>query len=164
MNRRNSFVLEGHQTKRINREGAKARRECRVWNAVPFIPSRLRGFAAHSLWIGAMALILLPAGASAHAFLDRAEPRVGAEITRSPGVVKIWFTQQPEHAFSTIRVFDAGGKEVDKGDTRTDPDDAKALDVSIPADLPPGTYRVEWKVLSIDTHRTQGDFKFTIKP
>ncbi|HEY2585571.1 MAG TPA: copper resistance CopC family protein [Tepidisphaeraceae bacterium] len=112
----------------------------------------------------ALAALSLPAMASAHAFLDRAEPRVGAEVRRSPGVVKIWFTQQPEHAFSAIRVFDSEGKEVDKKDTRTDPDDAKVLEVSLPADLPPGTYKVEWKVLSIDTHRTQGDFKFTIKP
>jgi copper resistance protein C len=159
MNRRKLFVSE-----RDHREGAKARRECRERNAIPFISSRLRAFAVYFLSVGATSVMLLPATASAHAFLDRAEPRVGAEVRHSPGAVKIWFTEQPEHAFSAIRVFDAQGKEVDKKDTHTDPDDAKALDVSIPADLPPGTYKVEWKVLSIDTHRTQGDFKFTIKP
>jgi len=29
--------------------------------------------------------------------------------------------------------------------------------------LPAGTYRVKWHVVSVDTHRTQGDFKFTVK-
>lgn len=159
MNRHKPFV-----SKTIHREGAKTRRECRERNAIPFISSRLRAFAVYFLPVGAMTVTLLPATASAHAFLDRAEPRVGADIKHSPGAVKIWFTEQPEHAFSTIRVFDAQGNEVDKKDTHTDPDDAKALDVSVPADLPPGTYKVEWKVLSIDTHRTQGNFKFTIKP
>ena len=123
-----------------------------------FVTSCLRSYPL----LGLLTLCL-PAAASAHAFVDRAEPRVGSEVARSPGVVKIWFTQQPEHAFSTIQVFDGNGKQVDRKDTRTDPDDARALAVSILADLPPGTYKVVWKVLSIDTHRTQGDFKFTIK-
>ena len=111
----------------------------------------------------ALSVILLPSVAGAHAFLDRAEPKVGSEVNKSPTEVKIWFTQQPEHAFSTIKVLNADGKQVDKNDTRTDPDDSMALVVSVPK-LAPGTYKVAWKVLSTDTHRTQGDFKFTIKP
>jgi hypothetical protein len=159
MNRRTSFVL-----KSINREGAKTRRNQSSCIVLSVSPSRLRAFAVFFLPVLAMAVMLVPATASAHAFLDRAEPRVGAEVRHSTGVVKIWFTQQPEHAFSTIQVFNADGKEVDQKDTRTDPEDDKALVVTVPKDLPPGTYKVVWKVLSIDTHRTQGDFKFKIKP
>ena len=32
----------------------------------------------------------------------------------------------------------------------------------IPA-LPPGTYTVIWHVTSVDTHKTKGSFKFTVK-
>jgi hypothetical protein len=110
-----------------------------------------------------LSLLMVPSRASAHAFLDRAEPRVGSDVRKSPEQVKIWFTQQPEHAFSTIKVLNADGKQVDKNDTHTDPDDSKALIVSVPS-LPPGTYKVVWKVLSVDTHRTEGSFKFTVKP
>lgn len=110
----------------------------------------------------AICLITLSSGAGAHAFLDHAEPSVGSEVAKSPDQVKIWFTQQPEHAFSTIRVLNSDGKQVDKSDTRTDPDDARVLVVSLPK-LPPGKYKVVWKVLSVDTHRTEGSFKFTIK-
>jgi hypothetical protein len=28
--------------------------------------------------------------------------------------------------------------------------------------LPPGTYKVIWRVLSVDTHRTQGEFTFSV--
>jgi methionine-rich copper-binding protein CopC len=101
--------------------------------------------------------------ASAHAFLDHAQPRVGSTVSKPPAAVELWFTQQPEHAFSTIQIFNADGKQIDKSDTRTDPNDAKALLVSV-GELPPGTYKVVWHVLSIDTHRTQGEFKFTVKP
>lgn len=116
-----------------------------------------------SIGLIAFCILALSSRAFGHAFLDHAEPAVGSEASKPPLEVKIWFTQQPEHAFSTIKVYNADGKEVDKSDTRTASDDAKALVVSLPK-LPPGKYKVVWKVLSIDTHRTEGSFKFTIKP
>jgi methionine-rich copper-binding protein CopC len=30
--------------------------------------------------------------------------------------------------------------------------------------LAPGQYRVEWRVVSVDTHVTQGDFAFRVVP
>jgi len=30
--------------------------------------------------------------------------------------------------------------------------------------LPPGTYKVIWRVLSVDTHRTNGSFIFRVGP
>ena len=99
----------------------------------------------------------------AHAFADHSEPRVGAEVHKPPAEVKIWFTQEVEPAFSRIEVSGADGKEVDKKDSHVDPIDHHVLIVSLPA-LPPGTYRVHWHVVSVDTHHTQNDFKFTVKP
>jgi hypothetical protein len=29
--------------------------------------------------------------------------------------------------------------------------------------LPPGTYKVRWHAVSVDTHATDGDFSFTVK-
>jgi methionine-rich copper-binding protein CopC len=101
--------------------------------------------------------------ASAHAFLDHAEPRVGSTTGKAPSEVRIWFTQRLEPAFSKIQVFDAQGKEIDKRDTHVDPKEKNLLRVSLP-ELPAGTYKVSWRVVSVDTHRTQGDFKFTVEP
>ncbi len=101
--------------------------------------------------------------AIAHAFLDHAEPRVGSTVARPPAAVHVWFTQAVEPAFSKIEVFDAAGKEVDKKDSHVDPKDHYVLIVSTPQ-LAPGAYKVSWHVVSVDTHRTQGDFKFVVKP
>ena len=30
--------------------------------------------------------------------------------------------------------------------------------------LPPGNYKVIWRVLSVDTHRTEGNFTFRVGP
>ncbi len=42
-------------------------------------------------------------------------------------------------------------------------DNAAQLRVPLKA-LSPGTYKVIWRVLSVDTHRTQGDFTFRVGP
>ncbi len=99
----------------------------------------------------------------AHAFLDHADPPVGSQIAQSPPIVKIWFTEEIEPAFSTIAVFDANGKQIDKQDSHVDADNAQLLIVSLPSILA-GEYKVVWHVVASDTHKTQGDFKFTVKP
>lgn len=112
--------------------------------------------------LAALLLLLAQSHASAHAFLDHAQPRVGATVRASPPEVKIWFTQNVEPAFSTIEVRDASGAQVDKKDTHRDPQNKSLLAVSLPP-LEKGTYRVSWRVVSVDTHRTQGHFQFTVK-
>ena len=99
-----------------------------------------------------------------HATAERSEPKVGSELTKAPTEVKIWFSEGVEPAFSLIQVFAPDGKEIDKKDTHVDPKDKRVLIVSLPAHLFPGSYRVHWQVVSIDTHRTQNDFKFVLKP
>jgi len=101
--------------------------------------------------------------AAAHAFLDHALPAVGSAVHGPPPQVKLWFTQQLEPAFTSIRVSDQSGKQVDKGDPQVDAGDATLLRVSLPP-LGPGTYRVTWRALSVDTHVTEGDFTFEVAP
>ena len=112
--------------------------------------------------VAAILFIVIQPQAWAHAFLDHAEPKVGGTVANSPSIIKIWFTQDLEPAFSTIEVQDAQGNEVDKKDTHLDDKDKTLLLVSVPQ-LPDSTYTVTWHVTSVDTHRTQGQFKFTVK-
>jgi methionine-rich copper-binding protein CopC len=100
---------------------------------------------------------------SAHAFLDHAEPRVGSKVSLAPTEVKIWFTQELEPAFSLIKVLESNGNEVDKKDSHQDGTDKKLLIVSLNT-LGAGEFEVVWQVVSVDTHRTQGDFKFHVTP
>ena len=101
--------------------------------------------------------------ASAHSALAHASPAAGSTVHKSPIQVKLWFTEEIEVAVSSITVFDASGHEVDKKDLATSPDDKKILLVSISA-LLPGKYTVRWRVVSVDTHKTQGSFPFVVAP
>lgn len=103
------------------------------------------------------------AGAGAHAFLDRADPRVGSTVRTPPAEVRLWFTESLEPAFSSVRVVDEAGQRVDKGDSHLDPSNPALLRISLPS-LRPGTYKVICRVLSVDSHVTEGDFTFRIAP
>jgi len=102
-------------------------------------------------------LLLSCVAAHAHAFLDRANPRVGSTVRSAPGEVTLWFTQRLESSFSSAQVTNASGARVDQG-TRVE---GMQIHVSVRS-LPPGSYKVHWKVLSVDTHTTQGSFSFRV--
>lgn len=106
--------------------------------------------------------VLAPVAAQAHAHLDHAQPAVNS-VAAAPSEVSLWFTEAVEPAFSSIVVQDAKGKAVQSGKAVGPPDNSAQLTVKVPP-LPPGTYKVMWKVLSVDTHRTTGSFSFTVKP
>ena len=109
-------------------------------------------------------VLLLPAArVSAHAFLEHSDPPVGGKVHSAPAAVRIWFTEAIEPRFSSIQVFDAAGKQVDKKDTHSDPSNRSLLQVSL-SRLGPGSYKVVWRIVSVDTHRTNGDFTFQIFP
>ena len=94
--------------------------------------------------------------------LQRAEPRVESTLKRAPDEVKLYFTERLEPAYSSVRVLDDRGAQVDRRDSRVDRANASVLRATLPP-LPPGTYTVRWRVLSIDADVTEGNFTFRIE-
>jgi methionine-rich copper-binding protein CopC len=113
------------------------------------------------LTLTAAACLISPA-AFAHAFLDRSSPAVGSTVSDSPPALNLTYTEPVEPLFSTVQVTDAGGDRMDAGKP-VPQDDGRVLQVPLKK-LPPGVYTVEWHVTSVDTHKTQGHFTFTVKP
>jgi methionine-rich copper-binding protein CopC len=107
----------------------------------------------HCAWL----LVLGIAAASAHAFLDHAEPRVGSTVRAAPREVSLSFTQNLESRFSTVTVTDASGQRVDGGRPII-----SGSTMRVPLRGISGTYRVSWRVLSVDTHTTEGAFTFRV--
>jgi len=101
-----------------------------------------------------------PAPAGAHAFLDHADPRVGSTVSSPPAALTLTFTEPIEAAFSRVEVTDAAGKRIETGPLQH-PAPA-TITVSLPG-LAPGSYKVTWAVLSVDTHPTEGHFAFVVK-
>ena len=114
--------------------------------------------------VAALSLIAAAVRVEAHAFLVRAEPRVGSKVNKVPTEVRVWFSETVQASVSSIQVFDESGKQVNKKDTHSDRANRAVLCVSLLPALTPGTYKVIWRVTSVDTHVTSGDFHFQIVP
>ncbi len=121
-------------------------------------PSRMRAFTLSVLVLGAASLSLGSRVAYAHAHLTRAEPRAGSTVAPAPQQVSLWFTEGLESTFSAVEVLDASGARVDQGEAAID---GSMMRISLKP-LPPGTYKVNWRALSVDTHKTDGSFSFQV--
>jgi methionine-rich copper-binding protein CopC len=110
-----------------------------------------------------LALVLLGGGypsAFGHAFLEHAEPGVGAELTAAPQKIVLYFDSALELTFSGFLLLDAGDRELARSGAQ---DEAESTQLSLTAPpLPTGTYRVLWSVVARDGHPTDGDFTFTL--
>ncbi|HEX3405620.1 MAG TPA: copper resistance CopC family protein [Caulobacteraceae bacterium] len=111
----------------------------------------------------ATAAALAPIAAEAHAFLDRADPRVGSVVTSAPPTLRLRFTQGVVVPFCRVTVTGPAGFG-GAGPPHAVAGDARSLAVDLKGAAPPGTYTVRWRVLSVDTHVTEGDFGFQVKP
>ena len=110
-----------------------------------------------------LAAALAPLPALAHAHLDRAMPAPTSVQATAPKEVVIWFTEALEAKFSTIEVRDGKGAVVTSGAAALVPGNTAQLRVPLKA-LTPGSYKVIWRVLSVDTHRSKGEFSFKVAP
>lgn len=114
----------------------------------------------------ALALILLLGGAGparAHAFLDHAVPPVGGTVAAAPKEARLFFTQALEPHFSGATLSAAGGQAIATSAATVDPHDPMTMVLRLPP-LTPGKYKVSWHAVSVDTHRTEGDFTFEVRP
>ena len=125
-------------------------------------------------WLGLLGwLVLFPAVIAAHTALVRTAPAAGAVVAQPPQAVQFWFNEPIERNFSRIEVFHVAldpatgaikpGERIDQG-WLPGPRAVREVSVRLPELLAPGRYLVQWVVLAIDAHRTQGSFTFTYNP
>src|ERR1700674_1762877 len=98
--------------------------------------------------------------ADAHAFLNQAVPPVGGGVPASPKEIRLTFSEGVEPRFSGIELATTDGLTIATGPVAPAPGDEKQLVLVVPP-LAPGRYRVSWHVVSVDTHRTEGEYTFT---
>jgi copper resistance protein C len=96
--------------------------------------------------------------AYAHAFLDHANPAVGATVQNAPREVTLSFTLNIDATSSNLQVTDSRGARVDQGKAQIS---GNTMRIGLKT-VKPGSYRVRWHVLSVDGHNTEGSFSFTV--
>ncbi|HTJ88633.1 MAG TPA: copper resistance protein CopC [Acidocella sp.] len=98
--------------------------------------------------------------AFAHAFLVKAEPAVGSTVSTAPAQLLMTYTEGLEVPFCAVTVTSVSGTIVN-GKPHAVP--GHNNEMSVPLHITaPGTYRVTWHAVAVDTHHTQGSFEFTV--
>ncbi len=105
--------------------------------------------------------VALGGEASAHAMLKSARPGVGSTYATAPRAIELEFSEGVVPSFSSIALRDDAGHAVHLGRLAKGAS-ATILVVPIVDPLPAGAYKVTWHAVSVDTHRTQGSFGFTV--
>ena len=109
-----------------------------------------------------VAIALTPAIASAHGKLESAEPAANGSVDKAPSTLRLTFNEDLEPSFSTIKVADANGAAVGNTKAKVDSSDKKVLTLAVPK-LSAGTYSVQWAVMTGDSHKSKGTYKFSVK-
>jgi copper resistance protein C len=146
----------------------------------------------HAVCVLGVAAVLCGSGiaASAHAFLNASTPGADSVVGTAPKEVRLTYSEPVEIRFSAFKVYKiaaAPGSEMrtlhaaadglvaanllKRGDEAARSDAGVANTTRTGADivvrvkdLEPGAYVLMWRVLSVDTHTTQGSFIFVYAP
>ena len=115
--------------------------------------------------IAALAVgLVLPAAASAHAYLIKTVPAASGVLDVPPPNVQLTYDEAVEPRFAIISVTNAAGNQETTGPVSRSPANPDTLVVPLRPRLPEGWYLIYWRAISVDGHPVQGAFTFAVGP
>jgi copper transport protein len=114
--------------------------------------------------VGVLVPMVLPAVASAHAYLIRTVPAASVVLAVPPPNIQLTYDEAVEPRFAIISVTNVDGHQETTGPVARSPADPDTLVVPLRAHLPEGWYLIYWRAISVDGHPVQGAFTYAIGP
>jgi copper transport protein len=112
----------------------------------------------------AVGALLLPAAASAHAYLIKTVPTVSGVLNVPPANVSLTYDEAVEPKFAIISVTNAAGEQKTAGAVHRSEANPDTLVVPLRPNLPQGWYLIYWRAISVDGHPVQGAFTYAVGP
>lgn len=109
-------------------------------------------------FIAMFSLFWGPTDVSAHAYLASSTPQQESGMNQPLQEIRLQFTEKINADISKVIVKDSSGKIVNG---KQSSENAEWLIVTVDS-LPKDVYTVEWQVLSVDSHVTEGAFRFAV--
>ncbi|TWB43311.1 copper resistance CopC family protein [Nitrospirillum pindoramense] len=122
--------------------------------------------AARRLALGLLALagaalapLLAPATAEAHAIVIDSNPKVNDTLGVGGNILKVHFNSRIDRARSKLTIIAADKTEVPVTMTASPDDETLTGQVTLSTI---GSFKLRWQVLAVDGHTTRGDIPFTV--
>ncbi len=121
-------------------------------------------------WVRPLVILVLAVGATltqagpaaAHASLTSVSPTDRAELATAPATVLLTFSEAVEVVQGGIRVLDESGSPMAVGATHHPSGHPEQVEAPLPTASSPGTFVVDWRVVSDDGHPEQGSSSFSV--
>ena len=97
-----------------------------------------------------------------HLALERSDPNQDQTLSAAPVEVRLWFTQAPQAAATSVRIVAGDESLVESGDPTVDAEDVKVFSVAVGGEMAAGSYTVIWRAMSADGHVVRGEFSFSV--
>ncbi|AHC36667.1 MULTISPECIES: copper homeostasis periplasmic binding protein CopC [Pseudomonas] len=110
--------------------------------------------------VALLASLLGASAAFAHAHLKSSEPAADSTVA-APKDLRLTFSEGVEATFTKVSLS-KDGTEVAIKDLATPDADKKTLVVTPAAPLADGHYKVVWNAVSVDTHKSNGEYSFQV--
>ncbi|WP_421555227.1 copper homeostasis periplasmic binding protein CopC [Pseudomonas kitaguniensis] len=110
--------------------------------------------------VALLASLLGASAAFAHAHLKNTTPAPHSTVA-APADLRLSFSEGIEATFTKVSLSKDGTEVAIKGLDTPDAD-KKTLVVTPAAPLAPGQYKVVWNAVSVDTHKSNGEYSFNV--
>jgi methionine-rich copper-binding protein CopC len=98
----------------------------------------------------------------AHAALVKSDPPRRASLSLPPKQIQLWFNERIEGSYASVTVLDSNKNSITENSPEVVLDDPKSIVLSIPQ-IEPGSYTVQYRVMSVDGHVIESSFGFSVK-
>ena len=100
---------------------------------------------------------------SAHAELLSSDPQPGEVLDAGPKHITLTFNEPVEISLGAIRLFDGTGTSIDISTARHPDGHGDVVEIDLP-NLANGSYVVDWRVVSSDSHPVHAAYTFQVGP
>ncbi|EOS8503120.1 TPA: CopC domain-containing protein YobA [Klebsiella aerogenes] len=110
-----------------------------------------------------LSAMLTTASVFAHAHLQQQIPAADSTVSVSPQALTLTFSEGVELSFSGVTLNVPQNKPVATGKLARSDGNKAQITLPLNEPLAAGEYTVEWHVVSVDGHKTKGQYHFSVK-
>lgn len=124
--------------------------------------ARVFGLGGLAIVLGSVSGVVAASETAPHLDLVKSSPAEDAVLDRAPTEIRLFFSQEPQAAGTSLRLMATDSARVATGDAEPSAEDPTVFAAPVTGAMPDGSYTVVWRAMAKDGHVVRGEFGFTV--